>query len=80
VRKTPIWPGNWSNFSVLQLYSHRNAWANLHILGQPNTFLARAQSYEGAITLGAKNFVVVRRSPKRSKKRPLTPLYLVDTM
>jgi hypothetical protein len=22
------------------LYSHRNAWANSHILGQPNTFLA----------------------------------------
>ena len=24
------------------LYSHRNAWANSHILGQPNTFLAAA--------------------------------------
>jgi hypothetical protein len=25
----------------LQLYSHRNAWANLHLLGQPNTLLAK---------------------------------------
>jgi hypothetical protein len=31
---------SWANFSLLSLYSHRNAWANLHILGQPNTFLA----------------------------------------
>jgi hypothetical protein len=23
------------------LYYHRNVWANLHILGQPNTFLAQ---------------------------------------
>jgi hypothetical protein len=31
----------WANFSLLSLYSHRNAWANLHLLGQPNTLLAR---------------------------------------
>jgi hypothetical protein len=29
-----------ANFSLLQLYSRRSAWANLHLLGQPNTFLA----------------------------------------
>ena len=39
-RKTPRWPRSWANFSLLQLYSHRDAWANSHILGQPNTFLA----------------------------------------
>ena len=38
VRKTPSWPRSWANFSLLQLYSHRNAWANLHLLGQPGTF------------------------------------------
>jgi hypothetical protein len=40
VRKTPSWPRSWANFSLLQLYLHRNAWANLHIVGQPNTFIA----------------------------------------
>jgi hypothetical protein len=40
VRKTPSWPRSWANVSILSLYSHRNAWANLHLLGQPNTFLA----------------------------------------
>jgi hypothetical protein len=40
VRKTPSWPRSWANSSRLQLYSHMNAWANLHLLGQPNTILA----------------------------------------
>ena len=40
VRKTPSWPRSWANFSLLQMYPHRNAWANLHILGRPNNFLA----------------------------------------
>jgi hypothetical protein len=40
VRKTPGWPRSWANFSLLYPYSHRNAWANLRLLGQPNTFLA----------------------------------------
>jgi hypothetical protein len=35
VRKTPSWPRSWANFSLLHLYSHRNAWANLHLLHQP---------------------------------------------
>jgi hypothetical protein len=39
-RNTPSWPRSWANFSLLQLYSHRNAWANLHLLGQSDTFLA----------------------------------------
>jgi hypothetical protein len=42
VRKTPSWPRSWANFSLLCLYSRRNAWANLRLLGQPNTFLARS--------------------------------------
>jgi hypothetical protein len=33
VRKTPSLPRSWANFSLLQLYSYRNARANLHILG-----------------------------------------------
>jgi hypothetical protein len=40
VRKTPSWPRSWANFSRLLLYSHWNAWANLHLLGRPDTFLA----------------------------------------
>jgi hypothetical protein len=33
VRKTPSWPRSWANCSPVQLYSHRNAWANLHLFG-----------------------------------------------
>jgi hypothetical protein len=40
VRKTPSWPRSWANFSLLWLYSYWKAWANLYLLGQPNTFLA----------------------------------------
>jgi hypothetical protein len=40
LRKTPSRPRSWANFSLSSLYSHRNAWANLHHLGQPDTFLA----------------------------------------
>ena len=42
VRKTPSWPRSWANFSLLSLYSHRNARANVHLLGQPNIFIATA--------------------------------------
>ena len=28
VRKTPSWPRSWANLSLLQLYSHSQAWAN----------------------------------------------------
>jgi hypothetical protein len=44
VRKPPSWPRSWAGFSLLQLYFHRNAWANLHLLGQPNALLARRPS------------------------------------
>jgi hypothetical protein len=35
VRKPPSWPGSWANISLFYLYPHRNAWANLCLLGQP---------------------------------------------
>ena len=44
VRKTPSWPRSWANFSPLSLYSNRNAWANVHCLGQPNTSLAAGRA------------------------------------
>jgi hypothetical protein len=37
----PSWPRSWANFSLLYLYPHWNARANLYLLGQPDTFLAR---------------------------------------
>jgi hypothetical protein len=40
VRETPSWPRCWANFSLLWLDSHRNAWANLHLLGRPDALLA----------------------------------------
>jgi hypothetical protein len=39
VRKTPCRSSSWADFSLLQLYSHRNSWANVHLLGQSNNFL-----------------------------------------
>ena len=42
VRKTPSWPRRWANVGLFWMYSDKNAWANLHLLGQPNTFLAQA--------------------------------------
>jgi hypothetical protein len=39
VRRTPRWPGSWADCTPLLLHSHKNAWANLYLLGQPNTFL-----------------------------------------
>jgi hypothetical protein len=41
VRNTPNWPRSWADFSLFESYSCRNAWANLRLLGQPNTFLTR---------------------------------------
>jgi len=42
VRETPSWPRRWANFSLFQLYSNRNAWADRHLLGQPDTAHAAA--------------------------------------
>ena len=44
VRKTLSWPRSWANSSLLDLYSRTNVWANLHRLGQPDTFFARRPS------------------------------------
>jgi hypothetical protein len=49
-KKTPSWPRSWANFSLLELYSHRNAWANLHLLGQPDAFLAHRQEFLGGLS------------------------------
>ena len=35
VRRTPCRPRSWANLSRSELYSHRNARADLHLLGQP---------------------------------------------
>ena len=40
VRKTPCRPRSRAASRLLYLYSHRNAWATLHISGKTNTFLA----------------------------------------
>jgi hypothetical protein len=50
VRKTPSWPRSWANFSLSLLYSHRNAWANLYILGQPKTFSRSLEAMTGFAT------------------------------
>ena len=41
---TPSWPRSWANFSLLQLYSHRNARANFHRLRQPDPGLGSGPS------------------------------------
>jgi hypothetical protein len=40
---------SWANFSLLSLCSHRNARAGLHLLGRPNTLLARGQLQDLAV-------------------------------
>ena len=52
VRKAPSSPRSWANFSPLHLCSHRHAWVNLPLVGQPNTFLAAVQ--EGVEACAAK--------------------------
>jgi hypothetical protein len=47
VRKTPSWPRSWANFSLSQLCSHSNAWANLHLLGHPDTFSRSSATSRG---------------------------------
>ena len=41
VRQAPSWPSSWANVSLLfgprSPFSHRSTWANLHLLGQPDT-------------------------------------------
>jgi uroporphyrinogen-III synthase len=59
VRKIPSQPRSWANFSLLQLYSHMNTWATLHLLGQPNAFLA-----QGLLVLRG-----LRRRPRRALRR-----------
>jgi hypothetical protein len=58
VSKTPRRPRSWANASLLQMCSHRNAWAILIPLGQPNT-LSRAQVLGGAL----KEFIAGKPEP-----------------
>jgi hypothetical protein len=85
VRKAPSWPRSWANFSLLQLYSHRGAWANLHLLGQPDTFLAADPGPSPARRAGE----VLRRAPRaqrcsacrgpRGHSRPPPPCTRIDS-
>ena len=38
LRKTPSWPRSWANCSLVPLYSHMNAWANLHVWANLTSF------------------------------------------
>ena len=53
VRKTPRWPRSWANFRFLSLYSHRSAWANLHLLGQPEILPAPVRQRRGGLRAAA---------------------------
>ena len=43
VSKPPSWPRSWASSSPFKLCSSVDAWASLHLLGQPNTFLAAGE-------------------------------------
>jgi hypothetical protein len=75
VRKTPSWPRSWATFSLLSLYSHWNAWANLRLLecmGQPNIFLARAGHARGAEEGGVGQADHQQHELVRAPVRPLS--------
>jgi hypothetical protein len=72
VRKTPSWPRSWANCSLLSLHSQRTAWANLYLLGQPNTFLARRRSARASTRSPAASSAGARgRSARRAGPRGL---------
>jgi hypothetical protein len=48
VRKTPSWPRSWLGTFHRCVPTHGNAWANSHILGQPNAFLASGRGVVAA--------------------------------
>ena len=68
VSKTPNWPRSWANFSLLELCYSCTAWANLHILGQPNTFLAQDHRLPGRVA-GHHRADVHRRRPRLAGRR-----------
>jgi hypothetical protein len=67
VRKTSSWPRNWANFSLLQLYSYRNAWAKSRLVGHPNASLAAAhrEGAGGHVLRGARGRGAVCRAGER---------------
>jgi hypothetical protein len=63
VRKTPSWPSrSWANSSLLDLYSRTNVWANLRLVGQPNTFLAESKALDGVPPLVEQLFAQLPKS------------------
>jgi hypothetical protein len=57
VSKPPSWPRSWASSSPFKLCSRVDAWASLHLLGQPNTFLAQAlASHRYSISLVSVKF------------------------
>jgi hypothetical protein len=73
VWEVPSWPRSWPNFSLSQLHSHRNAWANLHILGQPDTFLAQGAGGAGPARLRLQAADIRREGGARSHCRFVLP-------
>jgi hypothetical protein len=43
--------GQNANYSLLQLYSYKNVWANLHPLDQLKTFLAYREEHQLVVTM-----------------------------
>jgi hypothetical protein len=64
----------WGQPRLLSLYSHRNAWANVHLLGQPNTFLAQVNC--AAVASMQCGFLPGFSSPGR-ESHPNTTLYRI---
>jgi hypothetical protein len=64
VRKPPSWPRSWANFSLYSCVPTEMHWANLHLLGQPNTFLAR-------------RLVAVEKHPAETQARAIYAKWLV---
>jgi hypothetical protein len=52
VRQAPSWPTSWANFSLLQLYSHRNAWTNSHLVASLTLFSLQANERPVSFKLG----------------------------
>jgi hypothetical protein len=58
VTKPPSWLRSWANLGLLSLHSHRNAWADLHMLGA------------GLTPPPARSATRSRSSPTRAARRP----------
>jgi hypothetical protein len=71
VRETLRWPRRWANFSPLYSCSkdsHRNARANLRLLGQPDTFLASARRTDLAVAADARARAIARNAAREAAR------------